>query len=53
MGKYHFRQYSEEDYQKWLENSMEEDTPEAREWYSLEEDDRYDWMVEHPDAFLH
>ena len=40
---------SESDYNKWLDEIEEHDTEENREWYNLEDNERADWLKEHPD----
>ena len=36
-------------YEEWLEIIEEDDTPENREWYDLPDDERSDWLEDHPD----
>jgi len=40
-----------DDYEKWLEEIGEEDSELLREWYELDDKDRYDWLENHPDPF--
>lgn len=37
------------DYEDWLEKSGLEDTEENRGWYDCDEDDRYQYIQDHPD----
>lgn len=37
------------DYEKWLEEIGEEDSDLLREWYELDDKDRYEWLENHPD----
>jgi hypothetical protein len=45
---YHYED-TEEDYQRWLEESETEDSELAREWFFLDESERAKWLKEHED----
>jgi len=40
-----------DDYQKWLDEIEEDDSDLLREWYELDDKDRYEWLKNHPDPF--
>jgi len=55
--KYYFNSDSmsdstlQESYEEWLEQIGEEDSDLLREWYELDDEDRYEWLENHPDPF--
>lgn len=57
MMKYYFNSDSmsdstlQESYEEWLEQIGEEDSDLLREWYELDDEDRYEWLENHPDPF--
>lgn len=44
---------NESDYNEWLEEICEEDTPEISGWFNCEDNERSQYLEDHPNLFDH